>query len=84
MADIGFTSKMQALVAHELSAAHSDPERMGEMIERLTNALALTVATACKGDPVATNNMVEGISSHLMERVVDQSRLARFLAGVRP
>lgn len=83
MSEASFTDKMQALVAFELSRAHSDPERMGEAIERLTNSLALTIATACKGHPTATNNMVEGVCAHLFERVVDHARLAQFLAGAR-
>lgn len=57
---------------------------MAEMIERLTNSLALTIATACKGHPVAINNMVEGVTWHLLERVTDHAKLAAFIAGIRP
>ena len=77
-----FTDKMQSLVAKELSDAHSDPDRLGEAIERLANSLGLVIAVATKGNQFLTNDAarlrpVDATQSP--DRVT--SRLDRPLAG---
>lgn len=81
-AAIGFADKLSAVCSAELALAKKDPERMGAMIERLCNSLALTIAVACNGNHVGMDNMLEGANSHMAVMSADHARVVRALAGI--
>lgn len=81
--DAPFGDKLSALCAVQLTVARKDPEAMGEMIERLINSLAFTIAIACKGDPKGMGDMIAGAEAHLNEQAASHARAARILEDAR-
>lgn len=79
----GFATKLAVLTSSEASAAHSDAERMGVMIERLAAGLGFTIAVATRGDARAIDEMLAGAEAYAHAEAVDKSRLARFMADMR-
>jgi hypothetical protein len=75
-----FQHKLSTLVFKELCG---DADAIGAMIERLIDALGLTIAVACRGDIARADEMLGGVDGYLMERVVDHSKLAAFMADAR-
>jgi hypothetical protein len=71
------------MCAMELAAAHGNPDVSGEMIERLLNSLAFTIAISCKGDAKAVNEMLEGATSYLYEAATGHARIATVLTTPR-
>jgi hypothetical protein len=80
---VPFADKLSGLCAMELSAAHGDPERIGEMIERLINSLAFTVAIGAHGDPKAIDDMLTGATSYLYEAATGHQRMGEFMGKVK-
>lgn len=80
---VDFADKLSAVCSGELALAKRDPERMGAMIERLCNSLALTIAVACNGDHKGMDNMLEGANSHMAVMSADHARVVRALEGFR-
>jgi hypothetical protein len=80
MADIKFADKLSALCAMELSDAQGDPERIGEMIERLINSLSFTIAIAAKGDPRGTSDMLEGAQAYLFSAAASHAKMGEFMS----
>lgn len=75
-----FQHKLSALVSKGLCGNH---ELKGAMIERLTDALGLTIAVACNGKPDAADEMLIGVDGYLVESVAQHSKLAAFMATTR-
>jgi len=65
----------------ELSAASGNPERSAEMIERLLNSLAFTIAIAARGDPRGMDEMLSGASSYLYEAAAGHAKMGQFMAA---
>jgi hypothetical protein len=78
---IEFGDKLSALCAMELADAHGDADRIGAMIERLTNAVAFTVAIAARGDPKGMETMLQGAESYLYEAASGHGKMGKFMAG---
>lgn len=74
-----FADKLAGLCGMELSAAKGDPERIGEMIERLTNAVAFTIAIASGGNAARMSEMLEGAESYLYDAATGHEKVGRFL-----
>ena len=81
MAD--FASKLSVLVSAEMSAAHGDPERTGEVIERLLYAAAFSIAIASKGNQKGLNDMLEGAASYLFDTGAGLAGFSRVMARVK-
>lgn len=75
-----FQHKLSALVSKELCG---DAEAMGAMIERLTDALGLAVAVACRGNIEQADEMLTGVDGYLVECVAKHAKLAAFMADCR-
>lgn len=76
---VPFQDRLSGLCAIELAGAHGDADRIGEMIERLTNSLAFTVAIATGGDPKAMDEMLKGIESYLYESATSHQKIGGFM-----
>lgn len=81
MSEPSFAEALSALCANELVVARRDSDRMGVMIERLINSLALTIATACRGNPDGMDEMLQGAEGYLFRAAADHLRLVRLLEG---
>jgi hypothetical protein len=77
---VPFGDRLSGLCAMELAAAHGDPKRIGEMIERLLNSLAFTLAMSSKGRPSDMDEMIEGATSYLYETASGHARVAAALS----
>lgn len=75
-----FQHKLSALVSKELCG---DADAIGAMIERLTDALGLTIAVACRGDIAQADEMLGGVDGYLIECVANHAKLAAFMADCR-
>ncbi len=75
-----FQHKLSALVAKELCG---DADAIGALIERLIDSLGLAIAVACRGDVGQADEMLGGVDGYLIERVVEHSKLAAFMADAR-
>lgn len=80
---VKFGDKLAGLCAMELAAAHSDPERIGAMIERLINSLAFTIAISVQGDAKAMDTALSGVESHLYEAASTHAKVAQFMAATK-
>lgn len=80
---VPFGDRLSALCSVELAAAKNDPDRAAEMIERLLNSLAFTIAIAAKGDPKGMNDMLQGAEAYLYETTASHQHIAGALAGRR-
>lgn len=78
---VPFGDRLSGLCAMELSAAHGDHDRIGEMIERLTNSLAFTIAIAAQGNAEGMNEMIEGATSYLYESATSHQKAGRVLGA---
>lgn len=78
-----FSNKLASLLAAELPIARRNPDRMGEMIERIAAGLGLTIAMACGGDPQRVDTLLEGATAYAHREAVERSPIARVLAGGR-
>lgn len=78
-----FGDLLSGLCATELSAAKADPERIGEMIERLTNSLAFTIAIAARGEPKGVSEMLEGAAAYLFDAAGSHQRPAELIERLR-
>lgn len=78
-----FSDKLAALTSAEAVACPGNPERFGAMIERLCAATGFTIAMASGGDAKTISNMVHGAEGYIMEEVVQKSRVAQFMTGVK-
>lgn len=75
-----FQHKLSALVSKELCG---DADAIGAMIERLTDALGLTIAVACRGNIAQADEMLTGVDGYLAEAVANHAKLAAFMAEAR-
>lgn len=80
---VPFADRLSGLCAMELAAAHGSPDTIGEMIERLINSLAFTIAIATKGDANAMNQMIEGATSYLYESATSHQKAGAFIGEAR-
>lgn len=78
---VPFGDRLSGLCAMELCAARGNPEKTGEMIERLLNSLAFTIAIAAQGDPGGMNEMLEGAQSYLFEAASGHQKAGQFMAA---
>lgn len=80
---VSFADRLSGLCAMELAAAHGNPERIGEMIERLTNSLSFTIAIAAKGNPQGMDEMLKGVESYLYEAATSHQKIGGFMGHIR-
>lgn len=78
---VPFGDRLSGLCAMELAAAHGDAERIGEMIERLTNSLSFTIAIAARGNPKGMDEMLKGVESYLYESATSHQKIGGFMAS---
>ena len=79
-----FMDRLSAICALELSDAHGDADRIGEMIERLTNSLAFTIAIAGNGDPKQVETLLRGAESYLYQAATSHAKIAQFMGRPIP
>ena len=72
-----FQPQLNALVAKELTG---DAERLGALIEALTDRLGLAIAVSCNGDVSQSDTMLTGVEGYLAESIANHAKLARFMA----
>ena len=60
-----FGERLAAMLAMETAAAAGDPERLGEIVERLVHMAAVTIAITAKGDSTGTNALLEVAADYL-------------------
>jgi hypothetical protein len=80
---VPFGDRLSGLCAMELSAAHGDADRIGEMIERLLNSLAFTIAIAANGNPDGMSTMLMGAESYMNEAAAGHAKMGQFMATER-
>ena len=73
---VPFGDRLSGLCAMELAAAKGDADVSGEMIERLLNSLAFTIAISCKGNAKAMDEMLEGATAYLYEAATKHGPVA--------
>jgi hypothetical protein len=78
-----FSVQLSTLCAAEASAAHSDPERIAAMVERLTHALAFTIAVGTGGNQQAMSDLIEGATAYLLESAAGHQGMAQMLERAR-
>lgn len=76
---VPFADRLSGLCAMELAAAKGDPERAAEMIERLLNSLAFTIAIAAQGEPKGMDEMLKGAEAYLYEAATTHQRMGQFM-----
>lgn len=81
---VPFGDRLSGLCAMELSAARGNPERSGEMIERLLNSLAFTIAIAAQGDPRNMDELLKGAEAYLYEAATSHQKIGQFMATAAP
>lgn len=79
-AHVPFGDRLSGLCAIELTQARGDQGRVGEMIERLLNSLAFTIAIAAQGDPRVMDEMLKGAESYLYEAASSHQKIGQFMA----
>ena len=75
-----FQHKLSALVSKQLCG---DADAIGTAIERLTDALGLAIAVACRGEVSHADELLTGAEGYLAECVANHARLAAFMADCR-
>jgi hypothetical protein len=83
-APVPFSDKLSALVAFEMSAAHGDPDRMAEVLERLLFSASFTISIMARGDAKTTENLITGAEAYLAEGAVGYARFGAFMNKARP
>lgn len=83
MTKLTFADKLSGLCAMELTAAHGNAERIGAMIERLTNSLAFTIAIASRGDPEAIQTFLTGVEGYLYNATSEHQKMGVFMGKAR-
>lgn len=78
-----FATKLSGLVAKEMADAHGDAERIAVVLERLTHALAFSIAIAAKGDPKAMQNFLTGAESYLYETAAGLAPFSEIMTRAR-
>ncbi len=78
-----FADELSRLAAKEAAAAKSDPERLGDMIERLSASLGMTIALAAKGDAKTIDTLITGCEAHIHAEAVDKARVIRAMQGAQ-
>lgn len=74
-----FASKLQSMIALEMSQAHGDPERIGCAVEAVISATAFTIALASKGDPKQASILLDGAEAYLHESVAGFAKVAKMI-----
>jgi hypothetical protein len=80
---VPFGDLLSEIYAAELSAARGNPERVGEMVERLLNSLAFTIAIAAGGDTEGMSTMLQGAENYLYEAAASHQKVAQSLEGLK-
>ncbi len=80
---LSFADQLSALCAAELAAARQDADRMGEMVERLVNALAFSISIMGAGNPKVTSELLQGAEAYLTEAASGHLKVAAFLESDR-
>lgn len=83
MGEPDFTSRLQAMIAKEASAANGDYERFAVMIEAVARALGFTLALATRGNGAAIDAMMPGIEGYVHSEAVEKAKFARFISEAR-
>jgi len=81
---VPFGDRLSGLCVMELCACDSSPDRFGEMIERLLNSLAFTIAIAAKGNPKNMDELLRGAESYLYEAATSHQKAGQLLGGSMP
>lgn len=78
-----FADKLAALVAHEMSEATGDHDRMGVVIERIAASLGFGIALATGGDPRVIDTLIEGATAYAHAEAVQKAPLAAMISRRR-
>lgn len=78
-----FTGELASLVGRHAQAARHDPEALGNMIERLSASLGMTIALAAQGDPALIDKLITGCEAHIHAEAVDKARVIRAMNQMR-
>ena len=76
-----FGNKLGAICAAEMKYAKRDAERLSDMIERLANSLAFSIAMGCGGDDKRVSTILNGVDLLLAEYCASHSELAKKLGA---
>ena len=76
-----FATKLDVLTSAELSAGRCDPERLSDMIEKLSRSLGFTIAVAAGGDPRGIDTLAIGCSEYVHGEAVSKAPMARVLTS---
>ena len=71
-----FADRLSALVSGEMVAAKRDPDRMAEVVERLSAALGFSVALMARGDAKAIDELMTGAEAYAHSEAVEKAPLA--------
>ncbi len=81
MATEPFENALALLISRELPLARHDPDRLSAITERLTHALAVTIAIGSGGDAARASTIIEGTRNYLDETVADLLPIGRLVRG---
>lgn len=77
-----FGTKLDSLVSLEMAqGTRADPEKMSAMIEKLSSALAFTVAIAAEGDSRRISELLDGTSNYIYQTASERAPLAKMIAA---
>ncbi len=78
-----FNGRLARLCREAVTDARGDPEAQAEIVERLVNATAFTVAMMCDGQSKPMDMILAGAEQQLYEAAAEHGPVARMLAAAR-
>lgn len=74
-----FNSELSALCSKAMKEARGDREAQAEIVERLVNAIAFTVAMTTNGDQKTMQMLLSGAEQHMYEAAASHGATVRSL-----
>jgi hypothetical protein len=78
-----FNGKLARLCREAVADAKGNPEAQAEIVERLVNATAFTVAVMCEGQSKPMEMLLAGAEQQLYEAAAQHGPVARMVAAAR-
>lgn len=70
-----FTNSLASLCSKEMHS--KDPDRISNMIERLSISLGMTISLSCGGDKEAIDTLIYGCEKYIQDSAIDYIPIAQ-------
>lgn len=81
--DFDFNGKLSLLCQQAMKATKGDREGQAEIIERLVNATAFTIARCCDGQSKPMALLLAGAEQRLYEAAAEHAPIVKMIADLR-